>query len=348
MTSPGAPLLAEPPGREKKPEFTDLPPAITRQIEKLVGAKIADGSYAFGGLSVSAAYIFTLENGSRVFAKGAHPGDTAHGAKNLAQEVLVYECLDIVREVSPRYIGLVSDGEEDGWMLGVWECVEHDPRNASVARVCGSLRQWQRTPAARSLLPAARDHVYISQLLSPEKKWLRLRNDEAVKKKFLSIFAWPDAARQWFDKNIGALCQLQAKADKSKGEEGLVHGDLRADNFLFGPERTYVIDWPNACWGPLSFDLAFLFSNMEAMGFGRAEDFYAACEAAGGYRPPAEETAAMLASLSGYFADQAYREVPDKMPRLRWMQKSMLLAQLQILARLGIIESPPVLVGQKQ
>ncbi|TAL32782.1 MAG: aminoglycoside phosphotransferase family protein [Alphaproteobacteria bacterium] len=347
MTALRRPILIEPPGREQKPQPADLPPAITRQLEKLVHAKVAHSTYASGGLSVSAAFIFTLDNGKKIFAKGSHPGDTAHGAKNLAQEVFVYECVDIVRNISPPYLGLVSDGEEDGWMLGVWECVDHDPNKASVDRVVASLNAWQRTPSAKALLPTARQHVYISQLLSGEKKWLRLRIDEMAKKKFYAMFQNQNAARAWLDKNLSTLCTYQQRAEKMRGEEGLMHGDLRIDNFLFG-EQTWVIDWPNACWGPLVFDLMFLFSNMEAMGFGSADNMIAAYTKVTGKMPEPDDQVAVLTALSGYFADQAYREVVEKMPRLRWMQKSMLLAQLRILARFGIIESPPALVGENQ
>lgn len=338
------PLLKEPVAREQKPLPADLPPAITRQLEKLVQGKIADIVFATGGLSVSAAFIFTLDSGRKVFAKGSHPGDTAHGAKNLAQEVFVYECLDVLRGISPPYLGLVSDGEEDGWMLGVWECVAHDPELASLMRAAAAMKIWQASTGGQGLLPSARQHVFISQLLSADKKWLRLRNDETVRKKFLTLFEDPRAAQDWFDKNIGKLVEGQTRAEKTKGAEGLIHGDLRIDNFLFGPEKTYVIDWPNACWGPLSFDAAFLSSNLEALGFGPAEEFLRCYGAA----PPVEEQVAVTAALSGYFADQAYRDPVEKMPRLRWMQKSMLLAQLRYLARLGLIESPPRMTGENQ
>ena len=341
------PLLAEPAAREQKPVATDLPPALTRQLEKLVNARITHTAYAFGGLSVSAAFIFTLDNGRKIFAKGAHPGDTAHGTKNLAQEVLVYESLDVLREISPPYLGLVSDGEEDGWMLGVWNCVEHDPARASPHRAIASLAGWQRTPSAQGLLPDVKQHVYISQLLSPEKKWLRLRNDEIARKKFLTLFAKPDAGKAWFDANIAKLVALQQRVDRLTGGSGLLHGDLRIDNFLFGAQKNYVIDWPNACWGPLVFDPVFLFSNMEALGLGTAEGFFTLYGGAAPL-PPAEDIAAVLGALSGYFADQAYRDNVEKMPRLRWMQKSMLLAQLRYMARLGLIESPPKMIGENQ
>ncbi len=348
MSPPLRPLLAEPAAREKKPQAADIPPAVAQQLERLVQSKITEVSFAFGGLSVSAAFVFTLDNGRKIFAKGAHPGDTAHAAKNLQDEIAAYNTVAVLKTVAPPYVGLVSDGQADGWMLGVWEYVEHDPARAAPARVIESLKAWQKSAVPHGTLPAAKDHNYISQLLSPGRKWMRISDEVPVREKFLTLFAKPEAAKVWLGRNIERLCLHQARAAELEAEGGLVHGDLRLDNFLFGSERTWVIDWPNACIGPLSFDLAFLFSNMEALGLGRAEQFFGAYAAAGCTLPPRDEQAAILCALSGYFADQAYRAEVDKMPRLRWMQRSMLLAQLRYLARLGLIESPPQMNGENQ
>jgi len=73
-------LIKQPDAREKKPEFSDLPPTIFRQLEKLCGDKIVSSGTAFGGLSASAGFIMTLASGRKVFAKGTHPAETAHGS----------------------------------------------------------------------------------------------------------------------------------------------------------------------------------------------------------------------------------------------------------------------------
>ncbi|MBI1215745.1 MAG: phosphotransferase [Alphaproteobacteria bacterium] len=339
-------LLKEPEAREKKPLFSDLPPAMLRQIEDMVGDKIASSDVAFGGLSSSAGFIMTLQSGRRVFAKGTHPGELSHGAKNLGQEVMAYETLDILRAVAPPYIGVVSDGDEDGWMLGIWDFVPHDPNLASAQRVMEVMKRWQADREAQGILPPARKQVYIDQFFTGDKKWLRLRHDEGVRKKFLSMFAQPSLAGKWFEHNMVALCQWQARVEKMETAEGLLHGDLRLDNFLFALERSFAVDWPNACWGPLALDLVFIFSNMEAMGYGQTEKLFDEYAQTGGAAIDPDDRAVMLTAVSGYFADQAYREVPEKLPRLRWMQKSMLLAQLKCMARLGIIESPPQMNGE--
>lgn len=336
-------LLKEPEAREKKPESTDLPPALFRRLEKLCGDRVVSSEVMYGGLSASAGFAMTLSSGARIFAKGTHPAETSHGMANLTQEIEAYEKLDILREISPPYIGLVSDGEQDGWMLGVWNFIENDPKLATAARMMATLHRSHDADAGKYALTPARKHNYLGFFFTNEKKWLRPRHDPVIRKKLIDLFEDPYAAAAWFDKNIVALCDYQARVVKLRGREGLLHGDLRADNFLFAADRTYIIDWPNACLGPLVFDQCFLLSNLEALGHGKTDEFLAGLDGIDW-----DEAIVMLASLSGYFADQAYRNVPDRMPRLRWMQQSMLLAQLKTLARLGIIESPPKMRGENQ
>jgi hypothetical protein len=48
-----------------------------------------------------------------------------------------------------------------------------------------------------------------------------------------------------------------------------------------------------------------------------------------------------LAAQAGYFADNAPRAVPPKLPRLRWAQKSILRAMLRWLSDEGAATPPP-------
>ena len=68
-------LLKEPDAREKKPDYSDLPPDIFRQIEKLMGEKVIFVDIVYGGLSAAACYYMILENGRKIFIKGTHPGE---------------------------------------------------------------------------------------------------------------------------------------------------------------------------------------------------------------------------------------------------------------------------------
>lgn len=337
-------LIEEPTGREQKPGFHEVPSEIVLKLQEVCNGRIVYAETAFGGFSASAGFIITFSDGRRVFVKGTHPLDTSHGAANLRQEIMAYETVSMLEDVSPGYIGVVSDGGgDDGWMLGVWEHAEHDAASASLEAVVSLLKNWPDVDAVKASLTPASSHVFVGKFFDNSKKWERIRVNEGTRQRFLSLFSDPKAGG-WLEKNISALCNLQSKGALLGKPEGVVHGDLRLDNILFTPRGSLAIDWPNICFGPRVFDVAFLFSSLEAFGLCSFDEALRAYD--GGIA--GEDYQVMLGCLSGYFAEQAYRDVPVMMPRLRWMQRSMLLAQLNQLAKFGVIESPPRMHGETQ
>lgn len=346
------PFLIDPPSaREDKPSFEKLPSAILDKIGSLLKTSVTGGACAYGGFSASASFILELGDGRKVFAKGNHPEEMAHGAENIRQEILAYRHIPVLQKISPAFLGMVSDGDEDGWMLGLWEYIPVSDEILSPEKIgdmIGAMVSWQEGPLPEADLKAAADKNYISFFLRDEKKWRRLAAEAPVREKFTAMFRSPEEAGVWLDRNLPALCALQSRVPQLKTKTGIVHGDLRVDNFLFSGNRVFVIDWPNACYGPVLLDLVFLFSNIESMGAATVEDMVGLYARKSGFDFSGEELAVMLAAVSGYFADQAYRSVPARLPRLRWMQKSMLLAQLRALSRLGHVDSLPGMQGESQ
>lgn len=325
------PLFPEPDAKEDKPSFSAVPAPVRLSLEKLMGGKILSATTTHGGFSNAAGFIVETDKGRKFFVKGSHPGDITHGTQNLRQDIAAY-AVPAVKEAAPRHLGVVGDGDEDGWLLGVWEYI--DARPVPPEKMIGALLKFQSDPAA-ALLPASSQN-YISLFLNPHKKWLRLRDEESVRRKFLSVFSEP--AEAWFAANIGKLCDVQMQA--AWKDDTLLHGDLRADNFLYDGKKVFVIDWPNACRGPRAFDALFLCANLEALGYGTMASFLKSAQL------PREEEIAMAVCISGFFADQIYRAVPEKLPRLRWMQKGIFAALLRHLHKLGIVEPPPRMTGE--
>lgn len=348
------PLFNEPDALEVKPDFEDIPEDILKKISRRLAGDVVAGETIYGSFSASAGFVLTLDSSLKIFAKGTHPGEMAHGTQHLRQEIAAFENLPVLKEVAPAYFSFVTDNEEDGWSLGLWEYIQPDPMAHVVTGIADIMAQLVKTHHAdipADVLLPARAQNYIAGFFNNDKKWQRIKNDDAVRKKFLTLFSDPRQGETWLGGALDTLTGLQEKNVNAIYVEGLIHGDLRMDNILFGQGRTYLIDWPNACKGPVLFDLVFLSAHLESLGIGRAEDFIAAYKAAGGKPVTSDETAQdelcqITAAIAGYFADQAYRAVPEKLPRLRWMQKSMLLACLNILSRFGKIESPPPFVGE--
>lgn len=332
-------LFPEPSGREKKPAFSSLPANIIKQISDLAGEPVISGQTAFGGLSAAAGFVLTLKSGRKVFAKGSHPDEMAHGTLHLREEVQTYKTVPALQQVAPRLIGVVGDGDEDGWLLGVWEAVEHGGSPVPDAAIA-LMAQWQREALPEDALVTARQHNYLQFFLDGQRKWSRLRDEEKVRQRFCGLFSEPRHAAEWLDGNLDKLISLQSLRGLSS-PVGLLHGDLRLDNFLFAADKAYAVDWPNAARGPFIFDVLFFFSSLEGLGYGGVEDFLQRYNDVSGIKFVNEDIDMMLAALSGFFADQASRAVPDKLPRLRWMQKCMLLAQLKMLARREVVDSIP-------
>lgn len=313
--------------REKKPLFSTVPEHIITQLENICDGKIISATETYGGLSASAGFVLNMQDGRRFFAKGTHPLETSHGAANLLQEIAAYHSVPLLHDIAPRLIGSVTDNAEEGWLLGVWEYIS--PQQGSIPRIRHLFEKLQTAPLPS--LPTAAAHNYIGFFFRDEKKWLRLRDEEKVRDKFLALFTDRKLVKHWLAESLPALCKLQAQAADICTADALLHGDLRLDNFIFGTDHDYIIDWPNACLGPRVFDRCFLGANLEGLGLAQVEEWVGSDAAA----------PVMAAAMAGYFADQAYRTPPDAMPRLRWMQKCMLLALLKYLGRQGIIESPP-------
>lgn len=333
-------IFQEPLLREDKPSFDDIPQKFIHDIETFFGAKILRGETVFGSLSASASFKIYFDDGRIIFAKGNHPAEMAHGTLNLRQEIQVYETVPILKQISPRYLGTLNDGDEDGWMLAFFQALDVsvtppslDLFNAAIF----SLQQEQIVP-----LPDYRDMNFINMLLRDEMKWRRLRDDKKARDLFLTLFADTHAAQIWFDQNIETLVMLQSAALSSDHPLVLMHGDLRLDNILYAESKLFLVDWPNACRGPAVFDPIFLFAHLDGMEVALFDHMIGSFLQK---RPDGHklwpDIYSVMSHLSGYFATQAYRAVPDKMPRLRWMQKTMLVSLLRNLAGFGQISAPP-------
>lgn len=347
------PLFAEPVLSEVKPDFDMIPEDMLKKIGRRLSGEVEDGEIVFGSFSASAGYVLTMDSGLKIFAKGTHPGEMAHGTQHLRQEIAAYENLPVLKDVSPAYYSFVTDNDEDGWSLGLWEYIQPDPvahATTAVDDMMAQLVKVHQSTVPPDVLLHAREQNFIAGFFNDEKKWRRLQDDKTVREKFLTLFDDAAEGAAWLENALPALTALQTKNADAAYTEGLIHGDLRMDNVIFARSGVYLVDWPNACLGAVVFDLAFIIAHLESLGIGAAEDFIATYKDAGGQPFTSEATAAeelcqMLAAIGGYFADQAYRAVPEKLPRLRWMQKSMLLACLNILTRFGKIESPPSFAG---
>lgn len=345
-----APFFEPPQALEHKPSFAELPLHLREKIATLCGSEVMEGSVLHGSLSATAGFVLTLQDGRKIFAKGSHPQEMSHGTLHIRSEAQAYQLLPVLKSAAPHFIGIVSDDNEDGWTLGLWDYIARDTADAADVDIAAAMRKL--AAVHNSAIPAvftadAASHNYLSLFLRDEKKWRRVRDEAKIKDKLLSVFE-DEQARPWLDRQLDILCAMQGAVPAFDFQTGLIHGDLRLDNILAMPAHTYIVDWPNACRGPVVFDVLMFSVHLESLGYGRAEDFISLYDAAAGTafaQKNNQELMIMAASMAGFFADQVYRAVPEKMPRLRWMQKSLFFGLLSLMNRHGRIESPPRMSG---
>lgn len=329
-----------------KPPFSQVPQALVRDLCALADAgALTSAQTAQGGISASAAYVLTFDNGRRLFVKGSHPGDQSHGAANVRDECAAYRALGVLRDVAPAFCGLahLDSGDDNGWWLGAWEAIDVCAAGYDAAALFSLLDQLQAEKAAPPAhFPAAQAHPYLSQFLSATFKWQRLRQESTRARKLCLSFSDPQHGTQWLQAHIGQFCALQEQAAAYPWRQGLLHGDLRCDNFIYGGQedgdrRWYMIDWANAATGPLVFDRVMLAASLCADG--ACDAHTALCHASAGGLD--EEAVLMAAMQAGYFADQLYRAAPRVMPRLRPLQKAMFAGLTEMLAAAGIMPPAP-------
>lgn len=333
-------IFPEPKQREDKPPADQVPPHILGAIEQKISSAITKIDVVYGGYSPNANYGITAANGRRYFIKGSHPGEMSHATETIRQEARIYDTVPVLKDIAPHFHGTVWDGDEDGWLLGIWDFIE--PAKAlDVEAVMGALVKLQADPTAVTLTPA-KNKNYIEMFFNTDKKWRRLKEEPQTREKFVSLFDNRAKAQYWFSNNSAMLCDLQDQVVDLDTPHGLLHGDLRLDNIVQAQDGgTYVVDWPNACYGPLVFDLVFLAAHMQATGLMTMGEAFALYRKMGGAPITLATRHIMMAVIAGFFADQAYRAVPPRLPRLRWMQKSMLAALLRALAMDNIVSPPP-------
>ena len=111
----------------------------------------------------------------------------------------------------------------------------------------------------------------------------------------------------------------------------MVHLDVRADNLLVGPDGfVTVVDWPWASRGASWIDPLSLIINVDLYS---GHDPERLVERYLAHSASAAEITAVLAGLSGYFADVARTPPPNGLPTVRAFQQAQADSTLRWLRR---------------
>lgn len=346
-------LFPEPAQREARPSWDEVPSSIVNELEALLGARILGADIAYGGYSPAADFVARLASGKKVFIKGTHPQQDAHGAQMLRQEVEACR-LPLLSGVTPACLGYAGDPgpDDNGWMLAAFDYIDSVHAlpwtREKLLQVFTQLGKIHGHTAPLPPLPAAAQKNYVEKFVKPEGGWLRFAAEPKTAAKVVTLFEDQTAGDAWLKSVLPRFCAIQKNIAALGGPVGVLHQDLRSDNILFGRDgRAWLVDWPNACHGPVALDLAFFLPSVTAEGGGAPRELIDLYKSATGINVSDHDIVQALVSHAGHMADNAYRAVPAKLPRLRWMQKNILWAMLAWLSALDDTPAPPRFAGME-
>ncbi len=323
-------IIPEPEKREARPSWSEVPQEILLDIEKITG-KIVKAEIAWGGYSPSACFLATNDKNQSYFIKGSHPKQTAHGAKALKQEIHTYKNLCFLRDTAPKFYGEVSYNGEKGWVLGIWDKIDGSTAlpwtinkvEKTVEHLHKMHKQIKREDVA--FLEDGNKSDFTSEFFLGKNGWLMFeyQDDSNRQEKFCGFFEEPENIKTWLKENLTLLTEHQRKAKQVVKNKGVVHFDLRSDNIMFkkSNEAVVLLDWTDACWGDVLFDLVSFSVSVAAESKISCQEVLGIYEDIAQTRFDKEDVLTVISVISGYFANNFWRKPPEKLPRLRWVQK---------------------------
>lgn len=329
--------------REPKPFWKDTPSELRAKIESLAGSPIRRATRVFGGYGPSATFRLFLEDGRTIFAKGAGKGANSEIWKAIPLEESAYRNIDVVRSLSPAYLGSVKVKD---WHLLLLE----DLRKAV------KVPPWTVELAVQAVQDIA--HFHLQGMAEQEKaadikakgltdNWNNIGNDDIEANGFLELFQQERGrAKTWLHDALDTLMKAESELLSPNQPWGLIHKDIRSDNLRFKDGRLVLFDWASVYRGPLILDAAFFFPSVAGEGGPTAEylvAFYKKALADQGIRIPDDAERAAAAVTAGYFASRAGKPPIPALPRLRQIQRLQLGPALEWAAKVLDLPKPPSL-----
>ena len=139
--------------------------------------------------------------------------------------------------------------------------------------------------------------------------WRRLRDERPSRLDYVD---------EWSRRHIEALVAIEETVSGALEGDTLLNNDLRADNILLTPERTWFVDWPHASVGPPWLDVVAFAPSVTMQGGPPPEEVVArhsACRTA-----DSDAITAAVVALAGYFTHQAVQPPPPGLPTVRAFQ----------------------------
>ena len=317
-----------PPDRGVRIDWAEMPDRVRSRVERWLGGSVVSAVTQPTGFSPGVAARLTADNGRRVFLKAVTSERNAVSGQLHRREIGIVSALPKAAPV-PRLLWSYDEGE-GGWVALVFDDVEgrHPAqpwRVDELARVVAATEELSAS-LTPSPLPAGAVRT-AGELFSAEIcGWRRLLDERPAQLDLLDA---------WSRRHIEALAAVEDTAVSALTGETLLHTDLRADNILLTPERTWFVDWPHASIGPPWLDVVALAPSVTMQGGPTPEEVIAkhsACRAGDG-----DAITAVVVSIAGYFTRQALQPPPPGIPTVRAFQAAQgVVARRWAAERMGL------------
>ncbi len=320
MSRDGPPLDDALRGLGVRIAWSDLPEAVRRGIEQMLGGVVANADSQPGGFSPGVAARVQLVDGRRVFVKVVGETLDAHAPVLFRREAQVAAALpDGVP--TPLFIDAYDDG---GWVALVFEDVESRTprlpwRTDELDRVLAALSEL-----GRSLTPSPIELARISENASGFSGFRELSRELASGSTLADL-------DPWIQRHVHRLAALHDGWQEATEGDTLLHLDLRADNVLLTEERVLFVDWPHATVGAAWIDLVFLLPSVAMQGGPAPWSIFDGHPVAQDLDDEAVTIA--LAGLAGMFTAFGRRPDPPGLPTLRRFQRAQAAEAVRWLQR---------------
>jgi hypothetical protein len=210
--------------------------------------------------------------------------------------------------VFPRLIDSYDDGD---WMALAFDAIDgHLPTHpwvptelAAVADAVTSMHD-ALTPSPSATVEPAADH-----LRPVFGGWRRLAAEGTA----------VDALHGWSKRQVDRLADLESGWPEACTGDTLLHGDLRSDNFLLGPDgRVTFVDWPHAAVGNPILDVVEWAPSVTLEGGPTPEGLFDLQPRWGEADP--DVVVVLVAAVSGYLLHRSVQPPPPGLPTLRAFQ----------------------------
>ena len=312
-----------PPDRGARLDWTAIPRRVRAEVDHWLGSRVVSAITQPTGFSPGVAARLTADDGSRVFAKAVGPEPNADSPAFHRREIAIAAALPDSAPV-PRLLWSYDEGN-GGWVLLLFQNI--DGRHPTqpwlldeLDRVVAAMEELAET-LTPSPLPASVVGTAGERFLG-RRSWRRLRDERPSRL---------DRVDDWSRRHLDTLTAIEDSIDDALTGDTLLNYDVRADNILLTPDRTWFVDWPHACLGPPWLDVVAFAPSVTMQGGPPPEDVASRHSAYRAADPDA--VTAAVAALAGFFTYNAAQPPPPGLPTLRAFQDAQGAIARQWLAR---------------